>query len=79
MVGRKSFVIMVMQYYLFFAYNMIAKKVFGIQDIWNLRNTIKAIILCIITIVVILYIVKVYEKTVSQIALFEIIGKKFGI
>ena len=56
-IGAHSMIIMCSQYYFFRIYNIIAR-----QDIWHQRNTLKALILSVITIVFIEFFVFLIKK-----------------
>lgn len=69
---------MVMQYYFFMLYNKICVVFFGIDDIWHLTNSLKAILLTILTVFLILVLVAIFRK-VTKGTVLEKIGKLFGI
>lgn len=77
-IGKNSFSIMTMQYYFFTLYNKLCQKLFEIDDIWHQVNTLKAIFLCLLTIVLILTMVTLFRKYSKGTSL-EKIGKLFGI
>lgn len=53
---------MTMQYWFFMVYSVIFRRFLGINDIWNMQNSLKAIIMCVVTIFLIIVFIEIYNK-----------------
>lgn len=77
-IGRHTFPLMSMQYWLFTLYKYLFNKMFEIDDIWNIHNSIKAVVLTFVTVVLIIGFVKFYKKFFTT-PFFHFCGKMMGI
>ena len=78
-IGSSSMTIMVFQYPLFYIYNLIGNKFFGFDNIWQYRSTLKAFILCVLTILLILSGAWIVKKIFRNNKKMEKVLKYVGI